>query len=126
MAVWITFTYIWLPYAVLPIAAALERVPDSYLEASSDLGAHAWTTFRSVIVPLAVPGIVAGSIFTFSLTLGDYLTPTLVGNSYFIGNTIQHLTGVLNNTPVAATVAVIPIVIVAIYLAIARLFGAFE
>jgi putative spermidine/putrescine transport system permease protein len=126
MAVWMTFTYIWFPYAVLPIAAALERVPTSYLEASGDLGARAWTTFRRVVVPLAIPGVVAGSIFTFSLTLGDYLTPILVGKNYFIGNTIAQLTGVLNNKPLAATIAVIPIVIVAIYLTIARMFGAFE
>jgi putative spermidine/putrescine transport system permease protein len=125
-AVWITFTYIWLPYAVLPIAAALERVPTSYLDASGDLGARAWTTFRRVILPLAIPGIIAGSIFTFSLTLGDYLTTQLVGKSLFLGNTIAQLTGVANNKPLAATIAVIPIGLVAIYLTLARKTGAFE
>jgi putative spermidine/putrescine transport system permease protein len=124
--VWVTFCYHWLPFAILPIYAALERVPDSYLDASSDLGARSMMTFRKVVLPLAVPGIVAGSIFTFSLTLGDYLTPTLVGKSYFIGNTISQLTGQLNNKPLAATIAVIPIVIVAIYLALVRRTGAFE
>jgi putative spermidine/putrescine transport system permease protein len=124
--VWITFCYHWLPFAILPIYAALERLPDSYLDASSDLGARSMMTFRKVVFPLAVPGIVAGSIFTFSLTLGDYLTPTLVGKSYFIGNTISQLTGQLNNKPLAATIAVIPIVIVAIYLLLVRRTGAFE
>jgi putative spermidine/putrescine transport system permease protein len=124
--VWITFCYHWLPFAILPIYAALERLPDSYLDASSDLGARSMMTFRKVVFPLAVPGIVAGSIFTFSLTLGEYLTPTLVGKSYFIGNTISQLTGQLNNKPLAATIAVIPILIVAIYLLLVRRTGAFE
>jgi putative spermidine/putrescine transport system permease protein len=124
--VWITFCYHWLPFAILPIYAALERVPDSYLDASSDLGAHSMMTFRKVVLPLAVPGIVAGSIFTFSLTLGDYLTPTLVGKGIFIGNAIFQLTGTLNNKPLAATIAVIPIVIVGIYLILVRRTGAFE
>jgi putative spermidine/putrescine transport system permease protein len=124
--VWITFCYHWLPFAILPIYAALERVPDSYLDASSDLGARSAMTFRKVVLPLAVPGIVAGSLFTFSLTLGDYLTPTLVGKGIFIGNTIFALTGTLNNKPLAATIAVIPIVIVGIYLLLVRRTGAFE
>jgi putative spermidine/putrescine transport system permease protein len=125
-AVWITFCYLWLPFAILPIYAALERVPPSFLEASSDLGAHAGMTFRKVIFPLAIPGIVAGSIFTFSLTLGDYLTPTLVGKDLFLGNAISSLTGTANNKPLAAAIAVIPIVIVIIYLSLAKRTGAFE
>jgi putative spermidine/putrescine transport system permease protein len=126
IAVWITFCYLWFPFAMLPIYAALERVPGSYIEASSDLGARTWTTFRNVVLPLALPGVVAGSVFTFSLTLGDYLTPTLVGKGIFLGNAIFALTGTLNNRPLAATIAAIPIVIVAIYLMLARRTGAFE
>jgi putative spermidine/putrescine transport system permease protein len=125
-AVWITFCYLWLPFAILPIYASLERVPLSYLEASSDLGARAGITVRKVILPLALPGVVAGSIFTFSLTLGDYLTPTLVGKDLFLGNAIAQLTGISNNRPLAAAIAVIPIGIVAIYLALAKRTGAFE
>jgi putative spermidine/putrescine transport system permease protein len=125
-AVWITFCYLWLPFAILPIYASLERVPASFLEASSDLGAHAGVTFRKVVFPLAIPGIVAGSIFTFSLTLGDYLTPTLVGKELFLGNAISSLTGTANNKPLAAAIAVIPIVIVVIYLSLAKRTGAFE
>src|SRR5919202_5144004 len=103
-AMWIVFSYIWLPFMILPVWAALERVPDSYLEASSDLGARSWRTFRSVLLPLALPGVVAGSIFTFSLTLGDYITPQLVGgaSSDFIGNVVYHNVGVANNVPFAA------------------------
>jgi len=126
IAVWITFCYLWFPFAVLPIYASLERVPGSFIEASSDLGARAGTTFRKVVWPLAIPGVVAGSVFTFSLTMGDYLTPTLVGKGLFLGNAIFALTGTLNNRPLAATIAVIPIVIVAIYLILARRTGAFE
>ena len=125
-AVWLTFTYLWLPFAILPIYAALERVPPSFLEASSDLGARTAVTFRTVVFPLAVPGIAAGSIFTFSLTLGDYLTPTLVGKDLFLGNAISSLTGTANNKPLAAAIAVIPIVIVVIYLSLAKRTGAFE
>ena len=87
-AMWIVFSYIWLPFMILPIYAALERIPDSYIEASRDLGARNWMTFRRVVLPLALPGVVAGSIFTFSLTLGDYITPILVGNTQFIGNVV--------------------------------------
>jgi putative spermidine/putrescine transport system permease protein len=125
-AVWITFTYLWLPFMILPIYAALERIPNSMLEASSDLGARSWRTFRSVVMPLAFPGIVAGSIFTFSLTLGDYITPILVGKGYFIGNAIYNFAGVANNLPLAAAFALVPVLIMAIYLFIARLLGAFE
>ncbi|MDP9300942.1 MAG: ABC transporter permease [Actinomycetota bacterium] len=124
IAMWITFCYLWLPYAILPIVAALERVPSSYIEASGDLGAHARTTFRRVVFPLAIPGIVAGSIFTFSLTLGDYIVPDLVGKGSFLGNGIAHLN--VNNRPLAATIAVVAMTIVFIYLALAKRTGAFE
>ncbi len=90
---WLTFVYLWLPFTLLPIYAALERVPESFLEASSDLGARGWTTFRRVVFPLILPGIVAGSIFSFSLTLGDYIVPELVGNTQFIGNVIYDNVG---------------------------------
>ena len=127
-AVWIVFTYVWLPFMILPIYASLERIPDSMLEASADLGARPWTTLRAIVLPLALPGIVAGSIFTFSLTLGDYITPTLVGgaSSQFIGNVVYSSVGIANNVPFAAAYAMIPLAIVAIYLLIARRLGAFE
>jgi putative spermidine/putrescine transport system permease protein len=126
-AIWIVFSYIWLPFMILPIYAALERIPDSYIEASRDLGARNWTTFRRVIVPLALPGIVAGSIFTFSLTLGDYITPSLVGNVDFIGNVIyRNVLGLTNNLPFAAAYATIPLIVMAIYLIAAKRLGAFE
>jgi putative spermidine/putrescine transport system permease protein len=123
----IVFCYVWLPFMVLPIYAALERIPESYLEASADLGARGLKTLRSVILPLALPGIVAGSIFTFSLTLGDYITPLLIGgtNSQFIGNTVYSFI-VEANTPFAAAFAMIPMAIVGVYLLIARRLGAFE
>jgi putative spermidine/putrescine transport system permease protein len=113
---------------ITPIWAAIERVPDSYLEASSDLGASQWTTFRRVLLPLAWPGIVAGSIFTFSLTLGDYITPTLVGgaSSDFIGNVVYRNVGVANNVPFAAAFATVPVIIMGIYLTLARRAGATE
>ncbi|HWJ31364.1 MAG TPA: ABC transporter permease, partial [Gaiellaceae bacterium] len=126
-AMWIVFSYIWLPFMILPVYAALERIPDSYLEASNDLGARGWTTFRRVIVPLALPGIVAGSIFTFSLTLGDYITPTLVGNVDFVGNVIyRNVLGLTNNLPFAAAYATVPLAVMAIYLVLAKRLGAFE
>ncbi len=125
-SIWLTFTYLWLPFVVLPIYAALERVPDSYLEASSDLGGRGWTTFRRIVWPLALPGIVAGSIFSFSLTLGDYIAPILVGNTKFIGNVIYDNVGVANNLPFAAAYALVPLAIMAVYLTIARRLGAFE
>lgn len=125
-SIWLTFTYLWLPFVVLPVYAALERVPGSYLEASSDLGARGWTTLRKVVWPLALPGIVAGSIFSFSLTLGDYIAPILVGNTKFIGNVIYDSVGVANNLPFAAAFSMVPIAIMAIYLSIARRLGAFE
>jgi putative spermidine/putrescine transport system permease protein len=127
-AMWIVFSYIWLPFMILPTWLALERVPDSYLEASGDLGAHGWTTFRRVLLPLALPGVAAGSIFTFSLTLGDFITPTLVGGagSDFIGNVVFRNVGISNNVPFAAAYAVIPVIVMALYLLLARRMGAFE
>ncbi len=125
-AVWLTFCYLWLPFAILPIYAAFERVPGSLLEASSDLGARGWMTFRRVIVPMILPGLVAASIFTFSLTLGDYITPIYVGKAFFIGNAIYNLVGLASNLPLAAAFAVVPVVVMAIYLTIARKLGAFE
>jgi putative spermidine/putrescine transport system permease protein len=127
-AIWIVFSYIWLPFMVLPVWAAIERVPDSFLEASADLGAHGWRTFRTILLPLILPGIAAGSIFTFSLTLGDFITPTLVGgaSSNFIGNVVYDNVGVASNVPFAAAFAVVPLVIMGIYLLLARRLGAFE
>jgi putative spermidine/putrescine transport system permease protein len=128
-AMWVVFSYIWLPFMILPVYAALERIPDSYLEASRDLGARGFRTFRTVVLPLALPGLVAGSIFTFSLTLGDYITPTLVGgaSSTFIGNVVYNTgLGAAGNLPFAAAFATIPLVVMAIYLLLARRTGAFE
>jgi putative spermidine/putrescine transport system permease protein len=125
-AIWITFVYLWLPFTLLPIYAALERVPESYLEASSDLGGKGWMTFRRIVFPLILPGIVAGSIFAFALTLGDYITPNLVGNTQFIGNVIYQSTGVANNVPFAAAYAFVPLLIMAGYLVVAKRMGAFE
>jgi putative spermidine/putrescine transport system permease protein len=126
-AMWIVFSYIWLPFMILPVYAALERIPDSYLEASRDMGARSWTTFRRIILPLALPGVVAGSIFTFSLTLGDYITPSLVGNVDFIGNVIyRNVLGLTNNLPFAAAYATVPLIVMGIYLVLAKRSGAFE
>jgi putative spermidine/putrescine transport system permease protein len=122
-----TFVYIWLPYMILPLQAALERVPRSFIEASSDLGARPGQTFRKVIFPLAVPGVAAGSIFTFSLTLGDYIIPQLIGSSRpFIGQAVYQFQGTAGDIPMAAAFAMAPIVIMAIYLSIAKRFGAFD
>ncbi len=125
---WIVFSYIWLPFMILPVWSAIDRVPDSYLEASADLGARGWRTWRSVLFPLILPGIAAGSIFTFALTLGDFITPTLVGGagSSFIGNVVYQNVGVASNVPFAAAYATVPLVIMGIYLLIARRMGAFE
>jgi putative spermidine/putrescine transport system permease protein len=126
-AVWLTLSYIWLPYVILPILAAFERLPGSYLEASSDLGARAGRTFRKVVLPLVMPGVVAASIFSFSLTLGDYLAVSLVGKTLLLGNLIDQLAGgTANNKPLAAALAMIPLVIMGIYLVIARALHAFE
>jgi putative spermidine/putrescine transport system permease protein len=125
-AVWLVFTYLWLPYMILPVFAGLERIPNSFLEASSDLGGRSWRTFRHVILPLAFPAVVAGSIFTFSLTLGDYLAPQLVSTTQFIGNLIYANVGAGGNLPLAAAYALVPLTIVVIYLIVARKLGAFE
>src|SRR6202040_154622 len=128
VAVYLVLAYIWLPYMILPLAAGFERVPNSLIEASSDLGARTWATFRRVVLPLVLPGLVAGSIFTFSLTLGDYITPTLVGGagSQFIGNVVYSSVGIANNIPFAAALAMVPVVIMAVYLLTAQRLGAFE
>jgi putative spermidine/putrescine transport system permease protein len=127
-AMWIVFSYIWLPFMILPVYAALERIPHSYIEASRDLGAKGGRTFRSIILPLALPGVVAGSIFTFSLTLGDYITPVLVGgaSSQFIGNVVYDSVNQASNLPFGAAFAVVPVVVMGIYLVAARKLGAFD
>src|SRR5947209_13879960 len=124
VAVWLVMSYLWLPYMILPIFAGLERIPDSLLSASEDLGAGPLTTFRRVVLPMALPAVVAGSIFTFSLTLGDYITPTLVSNNQFIGNVVY--SNITNNLPLASAFATVPILIMVIYLLIARRLGAFD
>ncbi len=124
---WLVFLYIWLPYMILPVTASLERVPGSVEDASADLGAHPRTTFRRVVWPLALPGVVAGSIFTFSLTLGDYIIPTVIGNSSpSIGESIYTYQGTAGNLPLAAAFSVVPIVIMGVYLLLARRAGAFQ
>jgi putative spermidine/putrescine transport system permease protein len=123
-AVWLVLSYLWLPYMILPIYAGLERIPNSLISASEDLGASPFRTFRRVILPLAFPAVVAGSIFTFSLSLGDYITPRLVSNSQFIGNTIS--SSITNDLPFAAALALVPIVVMIAYLSVARKLGAFE
>jgi len=123
-AVWLVMSYLWLPYMVLPIYAGLERIPDSLISASEDLGASPFTTFRRVVLPLAFPAVVAGSIFTFALTLGDYITPRLVSNDQFIGNVIFN--NISNNLPLASALALVPIVVMVGYLLVARKLGAFE
>jgi putative spermidine/putrescine transport system permease protein len=127
-AMWIVFSYIWLPFMILPLYASLERIPHSYIEASRDLGAKGFRTLRTVILPLALPGIVAGSIFTFSLTLGDYITPTLIGgaSSQFIGNVVYDSVNQSSNLPFGAAFAVVPAIVMGIYLLIARRLGAFD
>jgi putative spermidine/putrescine transport system permease protein len=127
-AMWIVFSYIWLPFMILPVYASLERIPHSYLEASRDLGARGFRTLRTVILPLALPGLVAGSIFTFSLTLGDYITPVLIGgaSSQFIGNVVYDSVNQSSNLPFGAAFAVVPVLVMAAYLLIARRLGAFE
>ncbi len=123
----IVFLYVWLPFMILPIVAALERVPATLVEASGDLGARPRETFRRVIFPLAIPGVVAGSIFTFSLTLGDYIIPGIVGNSRpFIGQAVYQFQGTAGNIPLAAAFTIVPIVVMAIYLVVARRMGAFD
>jgi putative spermidine/putrescine transport system permease protein len=123
-AVWLVMSYLWLPYMVLPIFAGLERIPNSLISASEDLGAKPFRTFRKVILPLAFPAVVAGSIFTFALTLGDYITPRLVSNNQFIGNVVFN--NISTNLPFAAALALVPIVVMVGYLLVARKLGAFE
>jgi len=127
-AVFIVFCYVWLPFMIIPVYAALERIPPSQIEASQDLGARTWRTLRLVILPLALPGLVAGSIFTFSLTLGDFITPILIGGvgSNFMGNVIEQSVGIAGNVPFAAAMALIPVAIMAAYLLGARALGAFR
>jgi putative spermidine/putrescine transport system permease protein len=124
IAIWLTFTYLWLPFMILPIFAGLERIPNSLLEASADLGGHGWMTFRRVIVPMSIPAVVAGSIFTFALTLGDYIVPGLLSTTQFIGNVI--VVNVAQDLPFAAAYSLVPFAIILIYLLIARRLGAFE
>ena len=127
VAVWVVFSYIWLPFMIIPTYAALERVPESLVEAASDLGARRWRTLKDIVLPLALPGVVAGSIFTFSLTLGDYITPVLIGGgTSFIGNVVYSNIGIANNVPFAAALAMVPIGIMALYLIGAKRLGAFE
>jgi putative spermidine/putrescine transport system permease protein len=127
LGMFLVFTYMWLPYMILPTQAALERVPPSLIEASGDLGAHPALTFRKVVLPLAFPGVVAGSIFTFSLTLGDYIIPYIIGSSrFFIGQVVFLQQGTAGNIPLAAAFSVVPIAIMAVYLAIAKRLGAFD
>jgi putative spermidine/putrescine transport system permease protein len=121
---WLVLSYLWLPYMIVPVYAGLERIPASLLEASSDLGGRAGTTFRRVVLPLVFPSLVAGSIFTFSLTLGDYITPDLVSNALFIGNVIYN-NSALGNPPLAAAYSLLPIAIMTVYLIVARRLGAF-
>ncbi len=123
-AVWLVMSYLWLPYMILPIYAGLERIPNSLISASEDLGASPFTTFRRVILPLVFPAVIAGSIFTFSLTLGDYITPRLVSNNQFIGNVVYN--NITNNLPLASAFALVPIVVMVAYLMVARRLGAFE
>jgi putative spermidine/putrescine transport system permease protein len=122
---WIVLSYLWLPYMILPIYAGLERIPASLLEASADLGGRAGTTFRRVILPLLFPALVAGSVFTFSLTLGDYITPDLVSDAKFIGNVIYD-NSTLGNLPLAAAYSLLPIAVMTVYLLVARRLGAFD
>lgn len=127
IGMFIVFAYIWLPYMIIPIQTALERVPNSLVEASGDLGAKPFQTFRNVILPLAFPGVVAGSIFTFSLTLGDFIVPLSLGNSkFFIGQAVYSYQGTAGNIPLAAAMTMGPVVIMIVYLLIARRLGAFD
>ncbi len=127
LGMFIVFVYMWLPFMILPLAAALERVPASLLQASADLGARPGQTFRHVVLPLALPGLAAGSVFTFSLTLGDYIIPSVVGApGYFIGMMVYQQQGTAGNIPLAAAFSVVPIVLIGMYLALAKRLGAFD
>jgi putative spermidine/putrescine transport system permease protein len=126
VAVWLVMSYLWLPFMILPVYAGFERIPDSLLEASSDLGGKALVTTRRVVLPIVFPALVAGSIFTFSLTLGDFITPQLLSSTQFIGNVVYANVGVANNLPLAAAFATVPIVVMVAYLLVARRLGAFD
>jgi len=127
LGMFIVFVYMWLPFMILPLTAALERVPQSLLQASADLGARPGQTFRNVVLPLAMPGLAAGSVFTFSLTLGDYIIPSVVGApGYFIGMMVYQQQGTAGNLPLAAAFSVVPIILIAIYLSLAKRLGAFD
>lgn len=127
LGMFVVFTYVWLPYMILPIQAALERVPENLLQASSDLGARPSQTFFKVLLPLSLPGVVAGSIFTFSLTLGDYIIPGVVGApGYFIGQMVYVQQGTAGNIPLAAAFSVVPVVLISVYLVLAKRLGAFD
>jgi putative spermidine/putrescine transport system permease protein len=127
IGMFLVFVYMWLPFMILPMAAALERVPGSLIQASADLGATPAQTFRNVVLPLAVPGIAAGSVFTFSLTMGDYIIPSVVGApGYFIGMMVYVQQGTAGNIPLAAAFSVVPILLIFVYLSIAKRFGAFD
>ena len=127
LGMFIVFVYMWLPYMILPLAAALERVPESLLQASADLGARPRQTFWNVVLPLVLPGLAAGSVFTFSLTLGDYIIPSVVGApGYFIGMMVYQQQGTAGNIPLAAAFSVVPIVLIMIYLQLAKRAGAFD
>jgi putative spermidine/putrescine transport system permease protein len=127
IGMFIVFVYMWLPFMILPLAAALEKVPESLLQASADLGARPVQTFRTVTLPLALPGLAAGSVFTFSLTLGDYIIPSVVGApGYFIGMMVYQQQGTAGNIPLAAAFSVVPIVLIMVYLTLAKRAGAFD
>ena len=127
LGTFIVFVYLWLPFMILPVQAALERVPASLVEASGDLGAHPVTTFWRVVFPLAIPGIAAGSIFTFSLTLGDYIVPSVIGDSSkFIGQVVSLQQGTAGNVPLAAALSLVPIAVIGLFLWGAKRLGAFD
>lgn len=126
LRVWIVMAYLWLPYMILPVYAGLERIPESLLDASGDLGARPLKTFRNVVMPMLMPAIAAGSIFTFSLTLGDYIAPQLLTKTQFIGNVVYSNIGIAGNLPFAAAYALVPVAVMIVYLLIARKLGAFR
>jgi putative spermidine/putrescine transport system permease protein len=127
LGMFLVFLYMWLPFMVLPIIAALERVPQNMLNASADLGADPWQTFKKITLPLTMPGVIAGGIFTFSLTLGDYIIPQVVGApGYFIGMMVYTQQGTVGNLPLAAAFSLVPIVLILIYLSMAKRLGAFD
>jgi putative spermidine/putrescine transport system permease protein len=127
LGIFIVFLYIWLPFMILPIYSSLERIPKNLIDASADLGGTPGVTFFRVILPLSLPGVIAGSIFTFSLTMGDYIIPSIIGNSsYFIGMAVYTLQGTTGNIPMAAAMSVVPILVMVIYLSIAKRLGAFD